>query len=297
MQAKIKILLITLLIILSVGLTGCNSNSNNNEKITVAVSIAPQEAFVKAVAKDLVDVVVLIPPGASPTNYLPTPKQLIELSESDIYFQIGVPTEVANIEPNILANSSVKSIKLHQIVNAVYRDRFFEEDDHGDEDHVHQGRDPHIWLSVKRVIVMIESIKDNLIELDPDNKEKYIENATAFINELNLLDTEIKNTTKEMTQREFIIMHPSLGYFADDYNLHMHAIEEDGKNATVERIKMIIDIAREEEIKVIFYQAEFDSAQAKTIADEIGGQVVEIEPLSSNYIDNMRAIVDAFKER
>ncbi len=181
--------------------TSCSGIKEVNNKLTVAVSILPQETYVKAVAGDLVDVVTMIPPGASPANYQPKPNEMVKLSEASLYFAIDVPTEIANIIPNIDSiNSNIKVIDLAEKVDQVYPARFFNEDDHDedenhkDEDHEdeghegedhdghsHEGRDPpHIWMSPKRVVVMVEAIKDSLVEIDPNNIEAYERNAAAI---------------------------------------------------------------------------------------------------------------------
>ena len=84
-----KILCLLIVVIL---FTGCGEKEIKDKDIKIAVSIVPQETFVKAVAGDLVSVTVLIPPGNSPANYQPSPKQMIDFNEADIYFSIGVPT-------------------------------------------------------------------------------------------------------------------------------------------------------------------------------------------------------------
>lgn len=321
MMKKIVLILGIVLI-----MAGCQSTSNESDKLTVAVSIVPQETFVKAVAGDLVDVVVMIPPGASPTNYQPTPQQIEELSRASIYLGIDVPTEQVNILPSLSSiNDQMKVIDLAESVDEVYPARFFEDEDHedeghevedndehedeehededhdeqeedGHEDHVHEGRDPHIWMSPKRVIVMIESIQEVLSSEDPDNSETYRENAEAYIKELELLNDRFEEGLSQLDNREFVVMHPSVGYLADDYKLEMIAIEKDGKEATVSHMKEVIDFCIEHGIEVVFYQSEFDDNQAKTIASEIGGRVQSFEPLASNYIEMMDELLDTFKK-
>ncbi len=311
MMKKIVLILGIVLI-----MAGCQPASNENDKLTVAVSIVPQETFVKAVAGDLVDVVVMIPPGASPTNYQPTPQQIEELSRASIYLGIDVPTEQVNILPSLSSiNDQMKVIDLAESVDEVYPARFFEDEDHEEhededhdgedhdeheeednDDHVHEGRDPHIWMSPKRVIVMIESIQEVLSSEDPDNSETYRENAEGYIKELELLDDRIEEGLSQLDNREFVVMHPSVGYLADDYKLEMIAIEKDGKEATVSHLKEVIDFCIEHGIEVVFYQSEFDDNQAKTIASEIGGRVQSFEPLASNYLEMMDELLDTFKK-
>jgi len=256
-------------------------------------------------------VVVLIPPGGSHANYQPTPKQMTDLGDASVYFTIGVETEAANILPNMDGvNKDIDIVHLEEIVDAIYPPRYFGDEevtlpntedvassatDVGQVDeHDHTGRDPHIWMSPKRVIIMIEAIRDKLIEIDPTNKVIYTDNAESYINNLKEVDNQMTETMTALPNKTFIIMHPSLGYFADDYGLEMLAIEEDGKATTAKRLESIIDFAKASDIKVVFYQAEFDSSQAKTLADEIGGETMELDIMSINYMDNLDSIYHTF---
>lgn len=274
--------------------------NKKEDKITVAVSIVPQETFVKAVAGDLIDVITMIPPGNSPANYQPTPNEISKLSDSKIYFSIGVNSEKSNILENIEEfNPDIKLVSLADKVGEIYPDRSFtveENHDHAeDRDHdLQEGRDPHIWLSPKRVKVMIERIKDELIELDSKNKEIYEENARAYIEKLDQVDIEIKEKLESLDQKSFIIYHPAFGYFADDYGLKMLTIEEDGKDTSAQKLQNIIELAKKENIKYIFYQEEFDDRQAEIVAKEIKGRAIKVSPLSPDYIENLRSMGDKF---
>ncbi len=93
----------------------------------------------------------------------------------------------------------------------------------------------------------------------------------------------------------FIIMHPSLGYYADDYGLRMIAIEKDGKvSGGAAWIEHIVEESLEHDIKLILYQTEFDSSQAKTIGSEIDGKVIPFESLSSDYTRQMKDLTQIF---
>ncbi|WP_066499739.1 metal ABC transporter solute-binding protein, Zn/Mn family [Abyssisolibacter fermentans] len=293
-------LLVTLVVMLLTSSCSNESNDHNRSDVKVAVSIIPQSTFVKAVGGDYVDVITMIRPGNSPANYQPTPREIKKLSDADIYFSIGVPTESANIIPKLYSlNKNINLVSLQETVDKIYLPIIATDYDNYDEVEHSQNkegqRDPHIWMSPKRVIVMIEEIKSKLCEIDPEHKSTYISNAESYINSLKTLDRELTNVTKELSQKTFIIYHPSLGYFAKDYGLKMITIEQNGKDATAQKLQDVIDFANERNIKVIFYQAEFDKQQAQTIAAEINGTTVEIKPLASNYIENMKKIVETFK--
>ncbi|MBI9012856.1 MAG: zinc ABC transporter substrate-binding protein [Clostridiales bacterium] len=283
-----KIILLLLLLLL----VGCQNKADDT--LTVAVSIVPQETFVKKVAGDLIDVVVMIPPGNSPANYQPTPQMMAKFNESDIYFHIDV-----SAEGPILASigNDMKLVDLAEAVDEKYPARYFEahEEDHEDE-HSHEGRDPHIWLSPKRTMVMVEVIRDELITLDPAHKDIYESNAQSYLEELKVLDSELKEAFDQLDSKAFIMYHPSFGYFAEDYNLDMYAIEVEGKDATIKELGHIIELAKDKNIKYVFYQEEFDSQQAEIVANEIGGETIKVAPLSGDYINNLRMILNKMQD-
>ncbi len=249
------------------------------EKNIVAVTILPQKALVEAVCGDLAEVVTIVPPGNSPGNYEPTPQEMENFSRASVYFTIGVPTEKANILPKA---ENMKVVDLPAKVAEVYSDREFSSG----------SRDPHIWLSPKRAKIMVEAIAETMAELDAENAQTYQENAEAFLKELDRVAAEIKETFSGIQNPKFIVFHPAYGYFADDYGLEMYALEEDGKEATPQHLQDMIDLAKAENIKVIFSQAEIDSKQPDAFAEEIGGEKVMLEPLSDDYIANLERMAE-----
>ena len=281
--------------------------------LTVAVGIVPEAAFVQAVAGDLVQVVTMIPPGYSPANYQPTANEMRALSDAAIYFTLQMPTEQANILPKVAEfNPDIRLVDLREAIAAVYP-LLSTEEDHEDADHEeeaeahdsdteehaaheHGGIDPHVWLSPKRSIVMVQVIADELSALDPDHQNTYQANAAAYIAQLEALDTEIQEKVAAMQNHTFIIYHGAYSYFADDYGLTMIAIEIAGKQATAEELQHVIDIAREDGIKTVFYQSEFDDHQAATVAEEIGGTAQTVAPLSINYIQGLEDFVSALAQ-
>jgi zinc transport system substrate-binding protein len=223
----------------------------------------------------------MIPPGASPETYEPSPKEMEQFARAGIYFTIGVPSEEANILPFAKEINDMKIISLDKKVAQSYPSI-----------EISPGHtDPHIWLSPKRVKVMIEAIAEEIITLDPSNKQQYLSNAESYMDELESLDRDIKETLKNLKNKKFIVFHPAFAYLADDYGLQMYALEQEGKEATPQQLAEIIDLAKRENIKIIFYQSEISSRQAEAFAEEIGGNAVQLEPLSPDYINNLKQMV------
>jgi zinc transport system substrate-binding protein len=246
--------------------------------LNIAVTIVPQREFVKAIAGDEVKVTVMIPPGYSPGNYAPKPQELTSLTDSSIYFSMGVPADLQNILPKVKQfNPNIKVVKVFERVNTKYPDRMFTND----------SRDPHIWLSLKRVEYMVEIIRDELIDLKPENKEKYIKNSAIYIEKIKSTKQEIQEILKNKKDNYLLVYHPSFGYLADEFNLEMISIEKEGKDATPKQLQDIIDFAKENDIKTIYHQAEIDSRQTESLAEEINADLVKLDPLAENYLENM----------
>lgn len=280
----VSAVLILAMLILPVGCA--NSAASNTAQAdgrpVIAVTIVPEKTFAEAVCKDLARVTAVVPPGNSPENYEPSPREMEQLSGASLYFAMGVPAE-DYILPEI---ADVKIFPLHEEVALEYPDRTFGED----------GRDPHIWLSPKRVKVMVAAIAREMGKLDEANKQAYEQNANEYIARLDKLDAKIASALEGVRSKAFIVYHPAFGYLADDYGIQMYALEEEGKEATVRHLQDMIDLAKREGIKVIFYQEEVDSSQSQAFAEEIGGKAVQLEPLAPDYIENLEKMADTIAE-
>lgn len=273
---------------LCIGFTGCAKEKGEKEVIgkkekIIAVSILPQKNFVEEVCGDNFEVVTMIPPGASPETYEPTPAEMKSLEQASVYFSMGVPSEQNYILPNIKSGTDV--VDLHKLVARSHQ----ELDINGE-------RDPHIWLSPKRVMAMVSIIAETLGGIDSEKAELYNENTLNYIEKLSQLEQEVSSMFAQKKNRDFIVFHPSFGYLADDYGLNMYALEEHGKEATAKGLAEMTDFAKQKRIKTIFYQAENSGKQALAFAEEIGGKAVSLNPLAENYITNFKSMAQAISD-
>lgn len=274
------------LIIVALFLTACNPVVNEppkNSKPIVGVTIVPQETFVKAIAGDAVDVITMVPPGSSPETYEPTPQQMADFSKAEIFFAIGMAVEETKVLPQI---GKTPVVDLAEIVRKEYPDRTFEEGE----------RDEHIWLSPKRIEVIIETMVSELSTLLPDQKTVFEKNGQEYITELKKADQEIVEILNTMDRRIFIVYHPAFGYFADEYGLTMVALEEEGKESTPQQLQAVVNFAKENGLKAVFYQQEVDSRQSVSFAEEIKGKAIQLSPLSGDYIQNLKDMAKAIAE-
>jgi zinc transport system substrate-binding protein len=257
-------------------------------KLSVYVSILPQKYFVQQICKEFADVQVMVPPGASPATYEPRPKQMAAISNTRLYFSIGVPFEkawlkkIAATNPDMVIVPTDQGIK--KIPMAVHRHRDKEEPSELGP------LDPHIWLSPPLVKIQAGTILKAVQEADPDRHTIYEVNYRAFISQLSDLDGELRNTFDGRQGLQFMVFHPSWGYFAATYGLKQVPIEIEGKEPKPAQLKELIERAREHGIKFIFVQPQFSSRSAKLIAREIGGQVIYADPMAENWAGNLQAV-------
>ena len=275
-----------ILVVLLMGLTACNQAplaESQEAKPIVAVTIVPQATFVNAIAGDAVEIITMVPPGSSPETYEPTPQQMVEFSKAATYFAIGIAVEETKVLPSI---GDIPVVDLAEAVREEYPDRMFDENE----------RDEHIWLSPKRVKVMVQAMTEELVRLMPENKDAFQKNSQAYVALLDELDQELVDIFAEMSPKIFIVYHPAFGYIAEDYNLEMVALEEEGKESTPQQLQSVVDLAKEQALKSVFYQQEVDSRQATSFAEEIKGSAVQLSPLSAEYIENMKTMALAIAE-
>ena len=270
-------------------------NAQAGKKLAVFVSIAPQKYFVHQIGREQVDVQVMVPPGASPATYEPKPRQMAALSKAPVYFAIGVPFEKKWLKKIAAANPAMRVVHTDHGIKKIPMNAHRHEAEHlPGKDH-HGEPDPHIWLSPKLVMIQARSIRDALQEIDPTHRSIYDTNYEAFASALAALDAELRNMFADKQGFQFMVFHPSWGYFAHTYGLKQVAIEIEGKEPKPAQLKELIAHARENGIKIVFVQPQFSSKSAKLVAKEIGGRVVVADPLAQDWSRNLREVVREFK--
>lgn len=272
--------LFSILLCAALLLTG---SAQAGEPRPIGVSILPLQAFVAKVFGSDDNVVLAVPQDASPESYEPSPIEMKKLSTSLLYFSIGMPTEASKIIPFLSTDTQL--IRLDEEVAAVYPDLTIDGD-----------RDPHIWLSIKRVKLMIDAMEESFSALFPEQAEQFRKNAEAYHAELDATDEYIRNALRNIKDNKFIAFHPAFQYFAEDYGLEMYALEEHGKEATAKMLERMLGIAKEYNIRVIFMQDEVSARQAEAFASAIGGRVLTLSPLAYDYTDNLKLMADTLAE-
>lgn len=293
-KKKVQKLAVWILVVVA-GLIGSYSSPcEAEERIKVAVTILPLAEFTEKVGGEKVEVSVMVPAGSDPHTYEPTPGQMKNLSDAELYVKVGsgVEFELAWMDKLKALNRKMavcnasKGIKLIGMASSC---------DHG-HTHACGGKDPHTWLSPLNAIIMTANIRDALINVDPARAELYASNARDYIIELNRLNSYARENLGEKKGTSFMVFHPAWGYYAKDYGLVELAVQQRAKDPTPRQMARLVREAREHGIKVIFVSPQFSVRSARTIAGEIDGRVEFIDPLAKNYVANLRKVTDILAE-
>jgi len=268
-------------------------NAHASPQLSVFVSLLPQKYFVQQICKDLAVVQVMVPPGASPATYEPKPRQMAAISKARIYFSIGVPFESAWLMKIAAANPDMAVVPTDRgIKKSPMAVHYHHEDEKQPE---HGTLDPHIWLSPPLVMIQVRTILEALQEADPTHRSVYENNYRAFISQLSDLDAELRRIFSGSFGQQFMVFHPSWGYFAHAYGIKQVPIEIEGKEPKPAQLRELIEHAREDGIKFVFVQPQFSARSAKLIAREISGQVVFADPLAEDWAGNLLAVARKFE--
>ncbi len=266
-------------VFLALGCAAPDAPPSDEGKVRVVVSILPLADFVEKVGGGKVDVTVMIPPGASPATYEPTPSQLRSVSEADVYVKVGAPILFEKVWMDKIAgmNEDMGVVDCSSGIEIV-------------------GNDPHIWLSPRNAQVMVGNIYEGLVQVDGENEEYYSGNRDEYVLELEGVDKEIKSALLGVNMRKLMVFHPAWGYFARDYGLEQVPVEVEGKEPSSADVSRLVEFAKENGIRVVFAQPQFDVKSAEAIAREIGGTVVFVDPLARDYTGNLRIVSKSFAD-
>ena len=284
-----KYIIYTLSLLL-VTLSGCKPPHKDPEN-TLSVSIEPQKYFLESIVGNKYTVNTAIPAGSNPESYDPSPSQMVNIGKSRMFFKVGN----LGFENTWLNNISINNPNL-QIVDCSVGIPIII-DDHEHEGHSHQGSDPHIWSSPSTALIITKNMYNSMIELDPKNSDYYLDRFEDLEKVILATDSTIQSYLSQAPSKSFIIFHPALSYFADQYGLNQYSIEVEGKNPTPQQMSELIQKAKKDNVKVVFVQEEYDKKNAEPIAKELGAEIVSINPLSYSWNDELIKIAKAIAQK
>lgn len=258
----------------------CKPHKQSHSRADMVVSIPPLKYIVESIVGEDFTTQVLLPAGASPETYEPTPRQVADMSNAKMIFSTGlIAFEKALLE---------RVGKQGQVVNLSEGIDLIKGDCHSDHSHA-CGADPHIWTSPRELRTMAHNAYRAIQAAFPDSV-KYEAAYRALDERLALLDSECRAKCDSAEVKAFIIYHPALTYYARSYGIEQISIENEGKEPSAKYIAYIIDKARESDIRQLLYQIEFPRSAVEVISEDMGGEAIEINPLEENPVEFIKHI-------
>lgn len=267
-----------------------SSCGNKRDGISLAVSIPPQYKLLGELTGDSLPIVTIISTDANPETWESTTKTLGILNDADVYFTTGRFPFEASLENTL--SSDVEIVDTSKGISMIEGEHCHE---HGAKhEHSHSQYDPHIWTSIANMKIMAKTFADKLSEIDPIYADKYSRNLAKINHRLDSLDSVIRAKLVEHSGKSsFLIWHPSLSYFARDYNLSQIPFSSENKELSVNSLREILDHASNAQCAIMFLQSNFDSRQAKTAAAQLNIPTMDINPLDPDWENQLIEISNA----
>jgi len=267
------------------------------DKIKVVTTITPLADFARQVGGGKADVTLLLPAGASPHTYEPTPKAVQEISKAKIFIRIGAGLEFWADKLVSAAARDVITVTCSEGIDLIKGE---------EHDHALSNVDPHIWLDPVICIKIIKKIEDAFSRADPSNSSFYKRNASEYIVRLVSLDREISEKVRTFRTKEYITFHSAWNYFSRRYGLRVAGVIEEGpgKEPTSRHIGEILRLIRGLKTRVVFAEPQSSTRIAEVLAKEAGAQVLILDDLGGQkgretYLDlmkyNLAVMEKAFK--
>lgn len=291
MKIRVPIKLIIIAIIFSQTFS-CTSTGNDEAEKVITVSILPFKYFVKGIAGEDYSINVIVPPGASPATFEPPPSVIRSLQRSNLVIFNGyLGFEQAWMDKLMQVNPDIQTLFLAENQDLIATG----EHKHGDHYH-YEGVDPHFWMSPASARIIASDILNFLVLNYPQDSIVFKNNYNKLLAEIDMTGSYLSERLSDLNQRSFLIFHPALSYIARDYSLTQVPIEFEGKDPSASYLGEVIDRARADGISTILVQKEFNRKNAETIASEIGARVVDIYPLSDDWVRSLKDVADAISE-
>ena len=279
---KIATLLISILF-----LVGCGGKIEDNRK-TIFVTITPMQSLIEEITMGDFDVEVIVPKGASPETFEPTPKQVTSFSDAEFIFSTGLIDFEQSLVKRI--DGKAELVNLSKDIELIAGSCSC-----GNHHHKH-GIDPHIWTSPRALRTMVTNAHDAIIAHYPDSV-KYTEATERLLERIADIDNYCATRIEAAGVEAIMIYHPAYTYFARDYGIEQIAIENDGKEPSLRQTTALIERAKEHNIKSILRQPQYSEDKVRAIATDAGAEIITTDPLSEDILGEIKRVTEIICSR
>lgn len=260
--------------------SGCTAPTATREEEASLPRVVSTSTIIADLAQDVggdrIEHTGILEPGADPHVYEPVPEDSIALEKANLIFYNGYNLEPGLIKLMKTAGSNAQQVAVGEVVKPL--------------DFEYEGQkqpDPHVWGDVKNAIAMVEVIRDSLIELSPEDRELFTQNATTEIEKLQKLDVWVKEqiNTIPALRRKLITTHDAFQYYATAYGLEVAgtligiSTEEQPSAQTVQKL---VEEIKNLGVPAIFAETTINPQLIKTVAEEANIKLADRELYSDS---------------
>lgn len=263
-------------------IVGCTTKSDSDKK-TIFVTITPMQSIIEEITAGDFDIEVIVPKGASPETFEPTPKQVTSFSDAELIFSTGLIDFEKSLVERIDDDAEVVNLSngIELIAGSC---------SHGNHQHKH-GVDPHIWTSPRALRTMVTNAHKAIMAHYPDSV-KYTEATGRLLERIDALDTYCATRIKAEGVEAMMIYHPAYTYYARDYGIEQIAIEHDGKEPSLRQTTALIEKAKEHGVKAILRQPQYSEDKVRAIANDAGAEIITTDPLAEDILGEIERVTE-----
>ena len=254
--------------------TGSGAPAASSGKVQVVTTLPLFADFIRNVGGDRVNVTAIVPAGAGPEDYQPTPQDAVAVSKAEVIFYNGLGLEPA-VDP-VLKNQARRDAVRVALAEGLPVIK--------DEDS--PGGNPHMWMDVRRAMIYVGRVRDALSQYDPPGASVYKANAAAYLDKLDALDGQIEAQIKTIPEarRKLVTYHDAFPYFAQRYGLHVVGVvlRNPGSEPNAADMADLARALKENSVQTVYVEPQFDPRLMTLMARDAGAQV---RPLYSDALD------------
>ena len=298
---------------LCIMLSACSPASSDPVKPVVVASTTLIGDVVQQVSGDLITLHVLLPVNSDPHSFSAAPKDVAMIEGAQLVFINGLNLE-ESLTDLIMANAGGKVVPVSNGIQTISlgEDHHAEGEAHDSED-AQAAPDPHVWMDPANVQIWVDTIAQELGQLDPENASIFQQNAEQYQAQLDQLDQWIREQVEQIPQEQRVLVtdHDTLGYFANTYGFQVIGVVVPGgstlSDPSAQQIAALEKTIFAFDTPAIFVDITVNPQVSERIAADTGtalvklytGSLSEMDGPAATYIDLMRytvtSIVQALK--
>ncbi len=259
-------------------------------KIKVLVSFPPIYSLVKSIAGDRA-AVISICTTTGPHDYTFNAQDTILLRKADLFFYNGLDLDNLFVE-RLSKDASNPKLQFCRLSNKIPKSQRIETKEIKTGPHAghnHGSFDPHLWLGMTQVLLMINAIRDELSSIDPEGAEAYKLSAANLYAEVEQIQKDGKSALENKKNKVMVTFHESLSYMASSFGIEIAGViqKAPGGEPNSPELAAIVKLCLDKRPSFIAVEPQYPrSSSAKLLQEELKKKgleipLVEIDPLET----------------